>query len=94
MIFRPGFSTASSVSDISVRGVGMDIVRNHIEKLSGMIDIEIKLGEGTRFKIKSFILPMSSVVEIVRVPVMIAVVFRIWINRLLQKCIKGKRDRQ
>lgn len=86
LIFRPGFSTASSVSDVSGRGVGMDIVRNHIEKLSGVIDIETKLGEGTRFKIKlpltlaiitglliklngrTFILPMSSVVEIVRMP--------------------------
>ncbi|WP_028986887.1 chemotaxis protein CheA [Thermicanus aegyptius] len=86
LIFRPGFSTASSVSDISGRGVGMDIVRNHIEKLNGVIDIESKPGEGTRFKIKlpltlaiitglliklsgrTFILPMSSVVEIVRMP--------------------------
>ncbi|WP_027415009.1 chemotaxis protein CheA [Aneurinibacillus terranovensis] len=86
LIFRPGFSTASSVSDVSGRGVGMDIVRNHIEKLNGVIDIETKLGEGTRFKIKlpltlaiitglliklngrTFILPMSSVVEIVRMP--------------------------
>ena len=52
LIFRPGFSTASSVSDVSGRGVGMDIVRSHIQKLNGLIDIETKLGEGTRFKIK------------------------------------------
>ncbi|MBP1154951.1 MULTISPECIES: chemotaxis protein CheA [unclassified Paenibacillus] len=52
LIFRPGFSTAQAVSDISGRGVGMDIVRSHIEKLNGLIDIETKLGEGTCFKIK------------------------------------------
>ncbi|WP_276352356.1 chemotaxis protein CheA [Cohnella caldifontis] len=52
LIFRPGFSTAQRVSDVSGRGVGMDIVRSHIEKLNGLIDIETRLGEGTSFKIK------------------------------------------
>ncbi|MFB7816308.1 chemotaxis protein CheW [Paenibacillus chitinolyticus] len=52
LIFRPGFSTASTVSDVSGRGVGMDIVRSHIEKLNGLIDIETRLGQGTCFKIK------------------------------------------
>ncbi|WP_256762398.1 chemotaxis protein CheA [Cohnella sp. WQ 127256] len=52
LIFRPGFSTASKVSDVSGRGVGMDIVRSHIEKLNGIIDIETQLGQGTSFKIK------------------------------------------
>jgi two-component system chemotaxis sensor kinase CheA len=52
LIFLPGFSTAPTVSDISGRGVGMDIVRNHIEKLNGFIDVETRLGEGTRFTIK------------------------------------------
>jgi two-component system, chemotaxis family, sensor kinase CheA len=52
LIFRAGFSTASVVSDVSGRGVGMDIVKSHIEKLNGIIDIETKLGQGTRFKIK------------------------------------------
>jgi two-component system chemotaxis sensor kinase CheA len=52
LIFLPGFSTAQTVSDISGRGVGMDIVRNHIEKLNGLIDVETRLGEGTKFTIK------------------------------------------
>jgi two-component system chemotaxis sensor kinase CheA len=52
LIFRPGFSTASVVSDVSGRGVGMDIVGSHIKKLNGLIDIETKLGKGTSFKIK------------------------------------------
>ncbi len=52
LIFRPGFSTAQTVSDVSGRGVGMDIVRSHIEKLNGLIDIETRPGQGTRFRIK------------------------------------------
>ncbi|WP_274365974.1 chemotaxis protein CheA [Paenibacillus thermotolerans] len=52
LIFRPGFSTAQAVSDISGRGVGMDIVKSHIQKLNGLIDVETKLGEATRFIIK------------------------------------------
>ncbi|MFD2330200.1 chemotaxis protein CheA [Cohnella sp. GCM10020058] len=52
LIFRPGFSTAQRVSDVSGRGVGMDIVASHIEKLNGMIDIRSELGRGTTFKIK------------------------------------------
>ncbi|GGO01597.1 chemotaxis protein CheA [Saccharibacillus kuerlensis] len=52
LIFAPGFSTAKEISDVSGRGVGMDIVRSHIEKLNGIIDVETKLGEGTKFTIK------------------------------------------
>lgn len=52
LIFRPGFSTAAQVSDISGRGVGMDIVRNDIERINGMIDIETTKGQGTRFRIR------------------------------------------
>ncbi|MDS1029503.1 chemotaxis protein CheA [Bacillota bacterium LX-D] len=52
VIFLPGFSTAKVVSDVSGRGVGMDIVRNHIEKINGIIDIDTAIGKGTRFTIK------------------------------------------
>jgi len=86
LIFTPGFSTAAAVSEVSGRGVGMDIVRAHIEKLQGLIDIDTKPGEGTKLTIKlpltlaivrgllirlshlTYALPMSSVVEIVRIP--------------------------
>ena len=51
-IFHPGFSTSSTVSDVSGRGVGMDIVRSHIEKLGGMIDVDTEIGVGTTFTIK------------------------------------------
>ncbi|MFV8829057.1 chemotaxis protein CheW [Alkalihalobacterium sp. APHAB7] len=52
LIFKSGLSTVKQVSDISGRGVGMDIVRSHIEKLNGIIDIETEVGEGTTFTIK------------------------------------------
>ncbi|WP_100751717.1 chemotaxis protein CheA [Vibrio salilacus] len=49
LIFAPGFSTAEQVSDISGRGVGMDVVRRNIEELSGHIEVESELGRGSRF---------------------------------------------
>ncbi len=51
LIFHPGFSTAEKVTDISGRGVGMDVVRRNIEKLRGRIDIQSKEGEGTSISI-------------------------------------------
>ena len=51
LIFISGFSTAENVSDISGRGVGLDIVRNNVQRLNGTIQIETWQGEGTRFQI-------------------------------------------
>jgi two-component system, chemotaxis family, sensor kinase CheA len=51
-IWAPGFSTAEVVSDISGRGVGMDIVRNRIRELSGTIEVHSVPGEGTRFVLR------------------------------------------
>lgn len=52
LIFEPGFSTASTVSDVSGRGVGMDIVRSQIGRLNGIIDIDTEVGVGTTFTIR------------------------------------------
>lgn len=52
LIFRPGFSTAEQVTDISGRGVGMDVVLQNIEQLGGSIAIATEVGHGTRFTIK------------------------------------------
>jgi two-component system, chemotaxis family, sensor kinase CheA len=52
LIFLPGFSTADAVSDLSGRGVGMDVVKNNIETISGKITIESLPGLGTRFLIE------------------------------------------
>jgi two-component system, chemotaxis family, sensor kinase CheA len=49
LIFAPGFSTAATVTDISGRGVGMDIVRTNVERLGGTVEVQSKLGEGSRF---------------------------------------------
>ncbi len=48
LIFLPGFSTAEQVSDVSGRGVGMDVVRNNISAVSGTVEIESRCGEGSR----------------------------------------------
>ncbi|MGM0471393.1 MAG: chemotaxis protein CheA [Bacillota bacterium] len=52
LVFASGFSTTEEVSDVSGRGVGMDVVSNKIESLSGSVDIESNLGEGSTFTIK------------------------------------------
>jgi two-component system chemotaxis sensor kinase CheA len=51
LIFAPGFSTADKITDISGRGVGMDVVRRNIENLRGRVDIESVMGKGTTFSI-------------------------------------------
>ncbi|MDO3385039.1 chemotaxis protein CheA [Gilvimarinus sp. SDUM040013] len=52
LIFAPGFSTKKEISDVSGRGVGMDVVKTKITQLNGSIEIQSKMGEGTRFNIK------------------------------------------
>lgn len=52
LIFQPGFSTAEKVTNISGRGVGMDVVRTNIEKLGGTVELKSKIGLGTTVKIK------------------------------------------
>ena len=52
LIFQPGFSTARAVTNISGRGVGMDVVKSHIEKIGGIVDVFSRPGEGTTVKLK------------------------------------------
>lgn len=52
LIFGSGFSTAKEVSEVSGRGVGMDIVRSNLQKLGGLIDLESQVGEGTTFTLR------------------------------------------
>jgi two-component system chemotaxis sensor kinase CheA len=56
LIFHPGFSTKDEVSEVSGRGVGMDVVKTNIEKLSGDVRVTTKMGEGSVFKI---VLPLT-----------------------------------
>jgi two-component system chemotaxis sensor kinase CheA len=85
LIFLPGFSTAEKVTNVSGRGVGMDVVKTNVAKLRGMINIESAVGVGTTMTIKlpltlaiiqgllvkvnaeTVVIPLSSVVEVVRV---------------------------
>ena len=52
LIFKPGFSTAATVTNVSGRGVGMDVVKTNIEKLNGIIDIDSEVNVGTSIKLK------------------------------------------
>jgi two-component system chemotaxis sensor kinase CheA len=85
-IYTPGFSTRETVSDVSGRGIGMDVVRESIENLKGVIELSTAPGKGTRFLIrlpltlailravlvevagKAFAIPLTGVLEIVRLP--------------------------
>lgn len=52
LIFHPGLSTARAVTNVSGRGVGMDVVKTHMEKIGGMIEIQSSRGKGTTFRLK------------------------------------------
>ncbi|MFQ5556617.1 MAG: chemotaxis protein CheA, partial [Acidimicrobiales bacterium] len=52
LVFLPGFSTAESVTNVSGRGVGMDVVKTNIEKIGGSVDVRTTRGQGTTFKFK------------------------------------------
>jgi len=52
LIFRPGFSTAATVTDVSGRGVGMDVVKRNIEALRGSVEITSEMGKGSRFSVR------------------------------------------
>jgi two-component system chemotaxis sensor kinase CheA len=52
LIFRPGFSTAERVTNVSGRGVGMDVVRSNIEKIGGVVDLSNRFGEGSTVRVK------------------------------------------
>jgi len=52
LVFLPGFSTAEKITNVSGRGVGMDVVKTNIEKIGGVVDVSSRAGEGTTVKIK------------------------------------------
>ncbi len=52
LLFKPGFSTAEKVSDISGRGVGLDVVKTKIESLNGVVEVETTIGKGSKFIIR------------------------------------------
>ncbi len=52
LVFRPGFSTAAEITELSGRGVGLDVVRNVLDRLKGTVQIETELGRGTTFRLR------------------------------------------
>jgi two-component system chemotaxis sensor kinase CheA len=52
LVFRPGFSTADEITEISGRGVGLDVVRTILHRLKGTVELETRPGEGTKFRLK------------------------------------------
>ncbi len=52
LIFMPGFSTAASITNVSGRGVGMDVVRTNVEKIGGKVEIESRVGKGTTLRLR------------------------------------------
>jgi len=52
LIFRPGFSTADEITEISGRGVGLDVVRSVLHRLKGTVELETHVGQGTKFRLK------------------------------------------
>jgi two-component system, chemotaxis family, sensor kinase CheA len=52
LIFRPGFSTADEITEISGRGVGLDVVRSVLHRLKGTVELETNVGQGTKFRLK------------------------------------------
>ncbi|HEY7354403.1 MAG TPA: chemotaxis protein CheA [Terriglobales bacterium] len=52
LIFRPGFSTANEITEVSGRGVGLDVVRSVLHRMKGTVDVETQLGQGTTFRLK------------------------------------------
>lgn len=52
LLFKPGFSTADSVSDVSGRGVGLDVVKNKIESINGIVEVETSHHKGSKFSIR------------------------------------------
>ena len=96
LIFRPGFSTAAEVSDLSGRGVGMDVVRRNIESLGGNVAVKSEAGKGSIFTVS---LPLTLAIldgqlvqvndEIYIVP-LVSVVESIQVSQLTLKSVAGE----
>ncbi len=98
LIFNAGFSTADVVSDISGRGVGMDVVRRNIKGLGGSVEVKTKLGEGSVFTIR---LPLTLAIldgQLARVGdetyvfPLVSIIESIQIDPSLVKCIAGQSE--
>ncbi len=93
LIFAPGFSTAEQVTDVSGRGVGMDVVRSNIQRLGGTVEVESRLGQGTTVHIT---LPLTLAIIpslIVRCGSQRFAVPQVNIVELVRVCARERRER-
>ena len=93
LIFLPGFSTAEKVTDVSGRGVGMDVVKTNLDRLGGVIDIDSQPGEGTTIRIK---LPLTLAIipsQIVSVGVQRYAIPQVNLDELLRISASEVKDR-
>ena len=81
LVFAAGFSTAEAISDLSGRGVGMDVVRNAIEKINGTVYLESEVGKGTRIQLS---LPLSMAVTNVMIVVFDKQIFGIPMDMVVE----------
>ena len=88
LIFAPGFSTASKVTDVSGRGVGMDVVRSNIESLRGSVEIESQPGQGCTVRVK---LPLTLAI-IDGLQVQVGEDFFVLPLHVVEECIERKRE--
>ncbi|MDP2560147.1 chemotaxis protein CheA [Psychrobium sp. 1_MG-2023] len=98
LIFAPGFSTADAVSDLSGRGVGMDVVRRNIESLGGHVSLSSQQGEGSKFSVS---LPLTLAIldgqlinvagQIFIVP-LVSIVESVQVNKSAVKAIAGQEN--
>ncbi len=97
-LFLPGFSMATKVTEISGRGVGMDVAKKNIESLKGRIDISSKVGQGTKFKVR---IPLTiAIIDGMRIRIgprtyiipLDAIVESFQLSTLDLKSVKGAKD--
>jgi two-component system chemotaxis sensor kinase CheA len=89
LLFTPGFSTADKVTEVSGRGVGLDVVAKNITKLSGMVDVETETGRGTKFSIT---LPITLVIIKALIVRLGAEMFAIPLNSVSESFMLESRD--
>ncbi|NPC92595.1 chemotaxis protein CheA [Bacillus sp. WMMC1349] len=89
LIFAPGFSTADQISDISGRGVGLDVVRNKLESLGGSVSIKSSEGEGSLFSIQ---LPLTLSIISVLLVKLEKETFAIPISSIIETAVIDKKD--
>jgi two-component system chemotaxis sensor kinase CheA len=90
LIFAPGFSTAGAVTDVSGRGVGMDVVRSNIESLRGTVEIESRPGQGSTVTVK---LPLTLAI-IDGLQVQVGQDFFVLPLHVVEECIERRRDEE